>query len=133
MVSFIDDHRDVYGVEPICEVLPIAPSTYYSHRARRRDPALMPPRARRDAVLREDIRRVWKENFRVYGARKVWLQLNREEIDVARCTVERLMREMGLCGVVRGQKYRTTVADDLRGATRSPAGVQAASDGRLRI
>ena len=112
MVSFIDDHRNVYRVEPICRVLPIAPSTYYLHKTRQRDPELLPPRAKRDAELREQIRRVWKDNFQVYGARKVWLQLNREGIDVARCTVARLMREMGLKGVVRGRKYRTTVADD---------------------
>ena len=112
MVSFIDDHRDVYGVEPICRVLPIAPSTYYFHKTRQRDPELLPPRAKRDAELREQIHRVWKANFCVYGARKVWLQLNREGTDVARCTVERLMRKMGLEGVVRGRKYRTTVADD---------------------
>jgi transposase InsO family protein len=112
MVSFIDDYRDAYGVEPICAVLPIAPSTYYFHKTRQRHPELLPPRAKRDAELREQIRRVWKENFRVYGARKVWLQLNREGVQVARCTVERLMRELGLEGVVRGKKYRTTVADE---------------------
>jgi len=112
MVSFIDDYRDAYGVEPICAVLPIAPSTYYLHKTRQRHPELLPSRAKRDAELREEIRRVWKENFRVYGARKVWLQLNREGVRVARCTVERLMREMGLEGAVRGKKYRTTVADD---------------------
>ena len=99
MVSFIDDYRVDYGVEPICEVLPIAPSTYYLHKARQSHPELLPPRARQDAELREQIRRVWKGNFRVYGARKVWLQLNREGVKVARCTVARLMREMGLEGV----------------------------------
>jgi transposase InsO family protein len=112
MVSFIDDYRDAYGVEPICAVLPIAPSTYYLHKTRQCHPELLPPRAKRDAELREEILRVWKENFRVYGARKVWLQLNREGVQVARCTVERLMREIGLEGAVRGKKYRTTVADE---------------------
>ena len=80
MVSFIDDHRGEYGVEPICEVLPIAPSTYYEHRARQTDPARLPARAKRDAVLRGEIRRVWDENFQVYGARKVWKQLNRAQV-----------------------------------------------------
>ena len=96
MIAFIDDHRDVHGVEPICEVLPIAPSTYRAHAAMRRDPAKSSARARRDADLREKIRRVFDENFSVYGARKVWRQLSREGESVARCTVERLMRAMGL-------------------------------------
>jgi transposase InsO family protein len=113
IVDFIDDHRDEYGVEPICEVLPIAPSTYHTWAARRRDPDLRPARAKRDAELRADIRRVWGDNYEVYGARKVWRQLQREEVEVARCTVERLMREMGVCGVVRGRKCKTTVADDV--------------------
>ena len=78
MIAFIDDHRPVYGVEPICRVLPIAPSTYREHAARRRNPARLPARARRDAVLRTEIRRVWEENFQVYGVRKVWRQLCRE-------------------------------------------------------
>ena len=78
MIAFIDDHRPVYGVEPICRVLPIAPSNYYEHAARRRDPARLPARARRDEVLRTEIRRVWEENFQVYGVRKVWRQLCRE-------------------------------------------------------
>jgi transposase InsO family protein len=109
MVSFINTHRDEYGVEPICRELPIAPSTYYEHRARQGDPARLSRRAQRDAMLRPDIRRVWEENFRVYGVRKVWRQLNREGTKVARCTVERLMRQMGLEGAVRGRKARTTV------------------------
>ena len=112
MVCFIDDHRTDHGVEPICSVLPIAPSTYFVHKARQANSELLSARAQRDAVLREHTRRVWKENFRVYGARKVWRQLNREGIDVARCTVERLMREMGLQGAVRGRKFKTTIADD---------------------
>ncbi len=113
MVSFIDDHREECGVEPICRQLPIAPSIYHEQKAREADPSRLPERAVRDAALREEIERVWKENFGVYGARKVWRQLVREKVDVARCTVERLMREMGLRGVVRGRKVKTTIADDL--------------------
>ena len=103
MIAFIDDHRDVHGVEPICRLLPIAPSTYYEQVARRRDPSKLPARAKRDAELCRQIRRVWEENFQVYGVRKVWRQLRREGIEVARCTVARLMRAMGLRGVVRGK------------------------------
>ena len=113
MVSFIDDHREECGVEPICRQLPIAPSIYHEQKAREADPSRLPKRAVRDAALREEIERVWKENFGVYGARKVWRQLVREKVDVARCTVERLMGEMGLRGVVRGRKVKTTIADDL--------------------
>ena len=112
MVSFIDEHRQEHGVEPICRQLPVAPSTYYDQKAREADPARLPKRAVRDAELREEIERVWKENFGVYGARKVWRQLIREEVDVARCTVERLMRRMGLQGAVRGRKHKTTISDD---------------------
>lgn len=111
MIAFIDDHRDVYGVEPICRVIPIAPSTYYEAKARERDPARCPARTQRDAVLREEIGRVWRANRRVYGVRKVWRQLGREGITTARCTVERLMRADGLEGVVRGRRVRTTVPD----------------------
>src|SRR6478752_7393606 len=111
MIRFIDDHRALYGVEPICRVLPIAPSTYYTHASRRADPALLPARARRDAALCDEIRRVFKENFEVYGAAKVWGQLLREGIQVARCTVERLMKKLGLQGVRRGRKIRTTISD----------------------
>ncbi len=111
MASYIDDHRDGYGVEPICRVLPIAPSTYFEHKAREADPSRLPPRAKRDATLSDHILRVWQENFRVYGVRKVWRQLKREGIDVARCTVERLMRDMGLQGAVRGKKFKTTIPD----------------------
>jgi len=110
MVEFIEEKGAEYGVEPICAVLPIAPSTYYEHRARGRDPGRLPARARRDEVLKGEIRRVWEDNFKVYGIRKVWRQLRREGIDVARCTVARLMREMGIRGVVRGKRCRTTVA-----------------------
>jgi putative transposase len=112
MVSFIDDHRGAYGVESICRVLPIAPSTYYEHEARRRDPSLLPARAKRDIELRESIRRVWRENFEVYGPRKVWKQMRREGLNVARCTIERLMREMGLQGAIRGRKFKSTIPDD---------------------
>ena len=94
MIAFIDEHRAVYGVEPICKVLPIAPSTY--HAARRADPGKLPARTRRDAALKVEIRRVFEENFRVYGVRKIWRQLGRDGIVVARCTVARLMRSMGL-------------------------------------
>jgi putative transposase len=111
MIAFIDAHRDVHGVEPICRLLPIAPSTYHAHVARRADPSKMSARARRDAGLRPEIERVWEENFRVYGVRKVWRQLRREGLEVARCTVARLMGEMGLEGVVRGKAPRTTVSD----------------------
>jgi transposase InsO family protein len=112
MVKFVDEQREAHGVEPICRQLPIAPSTYYEHKAREADPSRLPKRAIRDAELREEIERVWKENFGVYGAHKVWLQLIREDIGVARCTVERLMREMGLEGVRRGRTSKTTVAGD---------------------
>lgn len=111
MVTFINDHRAVYGVEPICRVLPIAPSTYYTHAARLADPEQMSERVKRDASLSDQIRRVFKENFEVYGASKVWKQLLREGIQVARCTVERLMKKLGLQGVRRGRKIRTTVSD----------------------
>ena len=111
MIAFIDDYRATYGVEPICRVLPIAPSTYHAHAARRADPGQLPARARSDAALMIEIRRVFDENFRVYGVRKVWRQLGREGIAVARCTVARLMRTMGLQGVVRGKKVRTTIPD----------------------
>lgn len=112
MTAFIDDHRDAYGVEPICSVLPIAPSTYYAHKARQADPSRLSGRAKRDAALKVEIERVWNENRQVYGARKVWRQLHREGFPVARCTVERLMRQMDLQGVVRGKKPRTTIADE---------------------
>jgi transposase InsO family protein len=112
MVQFIDEHRDQYGVEPICAQLPIAPSVYYEQKAREADPRRQPARAQRDIVLCEDIRRVYADNFQLYGVRKVWRQLNREDVVVARCTVERLMRKLGLQGVVRGRRCRTTIADD---------------------
>ena len=111
MTAFIDEHRQEYGVEPICRVLPIAPSTYREHAARVRDPARLPARARRDRDLKPEIARVFAANFGVYGVRKVWRQMQREGFDVARCTVERLMRDLGLQGVIRGKPVRTTVSD----------------------
>jgi putative transposase len=111
MIAFIDDHRAAYGVEPICRVLPIAPSTYHAHAARRTDPGRLPARSKRDAFLAVEIRRVFDANLQVYGVRKIWRQLGREEIAVARCTVARLMRAMGLQGVVRGKTIRTTIPD----------------------
>ena len=111
MKAFIDEHREAYGVEPICKILPIAPSTYYRHAARQANPELRSNRAKRDEVLKQEIRRVWDENFQNYGARKVWRQLLRDGLSVARCTVERLMREMGLKGVVRGKGIKTTISD----------------------
>jgi putative transposase len=111
MIAFIDDHRHTYGVEPICRVLPIAPSTYHAHAARRADPDRLPARAKSDAALMVEIRRVFEANFCVYGVRKVWRQLGREGFAVARCTVARLMRTIGLQGAVRGGKVRTTIPD----------------------
>ncbi|WP_354256736.1 IS3 family transposase [Bradyrhizobium sp. F1.13.3] len=111
MIAFIDDHRGAHGVEPICKVLPIAPSTYHAHVAKRRDPAKLSARARQGAALKIEVRRVFDENFSVYGARKVWRQLKREGFDVARCTVSRLMQDMGLQGVIRGKPVKTTISD----------------------
>jgi len=104
MIAFIDDHRGVHGVEPICKVLPMAPSTYWADVAKRADPARLSARAKRDAALKIEVRRVFEENFGVYGVRKVWRQLKRDGFDVARCTVERLMQSMGLQGVIRGKR-----------------------------
>jgi transposase InsO family protein len=111
MIAFIDDHRNIHGVEPICKVLPIAPSTYHARAAQRRDPEKLSPRARRDLAMAEKIARVHAENFSVYGARKVWRQLQREGEDVARCTVERLMKRLRLRGAVRGKTIKTTLSD----------------------
>jgi putative transposase len=111
MISFIDEHRSVFGVEPICRLLPIAPSTYYDHVAKRLDVDRLSIRARSDTALKIEIRRVFEGNFRVYGVRKVWRQLKREGYDVARCTVARLMRAMGLQGIIRGKPIRTTLPD----------------------
>ena len=108
MVAFIDDHRKTYGVEPICRVLPIAPSTYFRHKAAQRDPRKRSARAQHDEVLRAIIRRIWEANHRVYGPRKVWKQMGREGLHEARCRVRRLMREMGFAGAVRGRAWTTT-------------------------
>jgi putative transposase len=115
MKAFIDEHRPVYGVEPICKVLPIAPSTYRRPAARQADPRRRSARDRRDERLCGAIRRVWEDTFQVYGADKVWRQLQREGVEVARCTVARLMRHLGLQGVRRGRAVKTTVGD--RGAS----------------
>ena len=114
MIAFIDDHREEFGVEPICRHLPIAPSTYYDCRAKRADPDRRSGRAKRDDRLRPEIQRVFNDNFKVYGVRKVWRQMLREGFDVARCTVARLMKDMGLEGVIRGKKPKTTIPDKSR-------------------
>lgn len=111
MIGFIDDHRAVYGVEPICRVLPIAPSTYHACIAKRKDPKRASKRAQSDEKLKAEIRRVWVENFEVYGVRKVWRQLMREGFKIARCTVARLMKELGIQGIVRGKSIKTTIQD----------------------
>ncbi len=111
MNAFVDEHRERLGVEPICKVLQIAPSGYRRHAVRQRTPALRCARAQRDEVLVPQIERVWRANLEVYGAKKVWRQLHREGMAVARCTVERLMRRQGLRGVIRGKVVRTTIPD----------------------
>jgi putative transposase len=108
MVAFVDAHRDTYGVEPICRQLPIAPSTYFRQKTQQTDPTRRSRRARRDETLRCEIQRVWDAHFQVYGPRKVWKQLRREGLTVARCTVRRLMRAMGLAGATRGRAWTTT-------------------------
>jgi hypothetical protein len=111
MIAFIDDQRRVHGVEPICKVLPIAPPTYFDHQAKRADPDLLSDRAKRDALLLPEIRRMHKAHFEVYGAQKLWRQIGREGFSVARCTVARLMRANGIEGAVRGKPLRTTFSD----------------------
>ena len=111
MIAFVEEHRAEIGVEPICRELPIAPSTFYDHLAKRVDPERLSDRAKRDAELRPEIERVFEANWRVYGVRKVWRQLGREGFDVARCTVARLMKDMGLRGAIRGKPHRTTIPD----------------------
>jgi putative transposase len=108
MVAFIDDHRERFGVEPICAVLPIAPSTYFRHKVEQRDPTRRSTRAQHDQVLRAIIQRIWTEHHQVYGPRKVWKQMGREHLRAARCRVRRLMQEMGLAGAVRGRAWTTT-------------------------
>ncbi len=112
MVTYIDGHKDRFGVEPICAVLPISPSTYYTHKVLQQHPDRRSDRARADGWLTGEIERVWEDNYRVYGVRKVWRQLKREGVTVARCTVARLMRELGLQGVVRGRRIKTTLPDE---------------------
>ncbi|MBF8179817.1 IS3 family transposase [Herminiimonas contaminans] len=109
--QFIDQHRHTFGVEPLCRVLQIAPSGYRRYAAQQRNPQLQSFRAKRDAVLMPEIQRVWEANMKVYGADKVWRQLQREQQAVARCTVERLMRQIGIQGARRGKTVRTTIAD----------------------
>jgi hypothetical protein len=109
--AFIDQHRDTFGVEPICKVLRIAPSGYRRHAAQLRDPSKLCARAKRDEILCPEISRAWQANMQVYGVVKVWKQMNRERIVVARCTVERLMKRLGLQGAVRGKRIRTTISD----------------------
>ena len=111
MIAFIEEHRDAIGVEPICKQLPIAPSTFYDHMAKRANPDLLSDRAKRDMTLKPEIERVWEQNYKVYGVRKVWHQMRREGFDVARCTVARLMKDIGIEGVIRGKKHRTTIPD----------------------
>ncbi|WP_439120669.1 IS3 family transposase [Marivita sp.] len=111
MIRFIEDHRANHGVEPICRVLPIAPATFYDHMAKRADPDLLSDRAKRDEELKPEIERVFEENLSVYGVRKVWHQMRREGFDIARCTVARLMKDIGIEGVVRGKKPKTTIPD----------------------
>lgn len=113
MMAFVDAHREEHGVEPICQLLQVAPSWYYEQKARQADPRRLPSRVRRDAELSSSIRRVWEQNFRAYGARKVWRQLNREHLRVARCTVERLMGRMRIKGIRRGARKRTTIPADV--------------------
>ena len=111
MTGFVDAYRDDHGVEPICRTLEIAPSAYHERVRCWDNPETASPRKRRDARLMQEIKRVFDENFQVYGARKVWRQLLREGHAVARCTIERLMRNMGLAGVIRGRKPGTTISD----------------------
>jgi transposase InsO family protein len=108
MVAFIDDHRGQFGVEPICRELPIAPSTYFKRKAEERDPRRRSPRAQQDAILRAIIERIWHEHHQVYGPRKVWKQMGRENLRAARCRVRRLMRDINLAGAVRGRAWTTT-------------------------
>jgi transposase InsO family protein len=110
MIAFIEENRDI-GVEPICKHLPIAPSTFYDHMAKRANPDLLSDRAKRDIALKPEIERVWEQNYKVYGVRKVWHQMRREGFDIASCTVARLMKDIGIEGIIRGKKARTTIPD----------------------
>ena len=114
MIAFIDENRDAYGVEPVCETIEIAPATYYEHKRQEREPQRRSARAKRDETLMPEIQRVFDANYRVYGVRKVWKQLLREGFTVAKCTVRRLMRHMGLRGATRGKAFAvTTIPDEL--------------------
>ena len=112
MVDFIDEHRVQHGVEPICKVLPIAPSTYYQAKQFEREPSKRCARFHHDEALKPEVLRVWHESFRCYGAYKIWKQLAREGITAARCTIERLMRELNIKGVRRGRAIKTTIPDE---------------------
>jgi putative transposase len=116
MIAFIDDHRAAHGVEPICRVLPIAPAPTMRMRQSVADPCKLSARARRDVALRAEIRRVWETNFQAYGVRKVWRQFQREAIAAPRCQIARLMKRMGLAGVVRGKTVKTTHSANQRHA-----------------
>ena len=111
MIAFIEENWEAIGVEPICKHLPIAPSTFYDHMAKRAHPDLLSDRAKRNMILKPEIERVWEQNDKVYGVRKVWHQLRREGFDVARCTVARLMKDLGMEGIILGKKHGTTTPD----------------------
>jgi transposase InsO family protein len=112
MIAFVDEHRGVYGVEPVCETIEIAPSTYYEAKRQQREPERRSARRRRDEQLKVEIKRIYDDNLGVYGVRKIWIQANRERFGVARCTVRRLMRQMGLEGATRGRAFKTTTTRD---------------------
>ena len=114
MIAFIKEHREDLGVEPVCNVLPIAQSTFYAHVAIARNPDLASDRAKRDVMLSREIKRVWEQNNKVYGTRKVWHQLQREKFTIARCTVGRLMKHLAIQGVIRGKVKKTTVPDKVQ-------------------
>jgi putative transposase len=114
MVAFIDQHRAISGVESICRVVPIAPSTYFRWKAAQADPRKRSTRAIHDEVLKAIIERIWREHDHAYGAHKVWKQMGREGLREARCRVRRLMRELGLRGVLRGRAWTTTTHADTR-------------------
>jgi len=111
MTAFVDEHRQDYGGDPVCRMLQIAPSAYYERVRKRREPNRRSAQSKRDEVLKPEILRVFSEHFGVYGLRKVWRQLCRENVSVARCTVARLMRDLSLQGVIRGKAKRTTISD----------------------
>jgi putative transposase len=111
MIRFIEDHRADHGVEPICHMLPIAPATFYDHLAKRADPSLLSDRAVRDAELKPEIEWAFEDNLSVYGVRKVWHEMRREGFEITRCTVARLMKDIGIEGVIRGKKPKTTIPD----------------------